>query len=93
MNTVDDMKTLFEASKVIRKNILQLKQWQFARSFQDFQCPKMLQTFKMHNTRPKTELKSQLRTNMIVFNISSICGIIFVLIKSLKQRSYKSMGL
>ena len=52
----DEMKT-FEASKVIRKNILKLNQWKFTGSFQDFQRAKKLQTFlKWTKLGPKLNL-------------------------------------
>ena len=43
-NKADDFAAIFEVAKILRRDIINLRQWKFSGSFDDFKIPKSLTT-------------------------------------------------
>ena len=90
-NHSDDFSSIYQAAKVIRKELLKHRNWKFDGDFSDFEIPNSLKVMlKWVIIGPQTEIDSNLKKKNLDTRISNIAQIVMKAAKSKRQVNYKS---
>ena len=86
-NKADDFAAIFEVAKILRRDIMNLRQWKFNGSFDDFKIPKSLATLlEWVLVGPSSSFTNKsLKKTTTKYNINNIAQIIMTSTKSRKQ--------
>ena len=86
-NKADDFAAIFEVAKILRRDIISLRQWKFSGSFDDFKIPKSLATLlEWVLVGPSSSFTNKsLKKTTTKYNINNIAQIIMTSTKSRKQ--------
>ena len=86
-NKADDFAAIFEVAKILRRDIMNLRQWKFNGSFDDFKIPKSLTTLlEWVLVGPSSSFTNEsVKKTTTKYNINNIAQIIMRSTKSRKQ--------
>ena len=86
-NKADDFAAIFEVAKILRRDIMNLRQWKFNGSFDDFKIPKSLTTLlEWVLVEPSSSFTNEsVKKTTTKYNINNIAQIIMRSTKSRKQ--------
>ena len=86
-NKADDFAAIFEVAKILRRDIMNLLQWKFNGSFDDFKIPKSLTTLlEWVLVEPSSSFTNEsVKKTTTKYNINNIAQIIMRLTESRKQ--------
>lgn len=87
----DEMNLVYEVASLVRKELLQEKQWKFTGSFTNFTVPKLLSTLlKWILIGPSVDLNENNDNKELTKTVSSISQVVMQAVKTKRQVQYSS---
>ena len=85
-NSPDDYKFIFQAASLVRKDVLQLRDWRFSGDYSGFDIPNSLQTLlRWIIVGPKTSIDTNLKKQAVDNQVGNISQIIMKATQTRKQ--------
>jgi len=92
-NVSDNLQHIFQAAKLVRKDIFEAEPWNFTGSFDNYKPPEMLQTLiKWIIVGPNTGVETVQRTASIDQTVENIAQIVCQSVKTDRQVRYHGTG-